>query len=105
MAVLDVDFHHGNGTQDIFYKRADVLTVSIHGHPGFAYPHFSGFADEKGSVEGLGFNVNYPLPESITIERYHRTLAVALKQIKRFKADYLVIALGLDTARSDPTGT
>ncbi|MDH5217197.1 MAG: acetylpolyamine amidohydrolase, partial [Gammaproteobacteria bacterium] len=85
--------------------RSDVLTISIHGHPDFAYPHFSGFADEKGEEEGLGFNINYPLPESITSDRYQRTLSMALKQIKRFKAEYLVIALGLDTARSDPTGT
>ena len=105
VAVLDVDFHHGNGTEDIFYKRSDVLTLSIHGHPDFAYPHFSGFSDDKGEGEGLGYNINYPLPESITTQRYHRTLAMALKQIKKFKAKYLVIALGLDTAKSDPTGT
>lgn len=105
VAVLDVDFHHGNGTEDIFYRRADVLTISIHGHPDFAYPHFSGFTDEKGEGEGVGFNINYPLPEAATPERYRRTLAAALKQIKLFKADYLVVALGLDTAKSDPTGT
>ncbi|MDH5324884.1 MAG: histone deacetylase family protein [Gammaproteobacteria bacterium] len=105
VAVLDVDFHHGNGTEDIFYKRADVLTVSIHGHPDFAYPHFSGFADEKGEGDGLGYNINYPLPAHITVERYHRTLEQALKNIKRFGAEYLVVALGLDTAKSDPTGT
>lgn len=105
VAVLDVDFHHGNGTQDIFYQRADVLTISIHGHPDFAYPHFAGFADEKGEGAGLGFNINYPLPEATSAERYHRTLAMALNQVKRFKAEYLVVALGLDTAKSDPTGT
>ncbi len=105
VAVLDVDFHHGNGTQDIFYKRGDVLTISIHGHPDFAYPHFAGFVDEKGEGEGLGFNINYPLPEACSAERYHKTLQAALKQIKRVKVDYLVLALGLDTAKSDPTGT
>ncbi|MDH5301167.1 MAG: histone deacetylase family protein [Gammaproteobacteria bacterium] len=105
VAVLDVDFHHGNGTQDIFYKRSDVLTVSIHGHPDFAYPHFSGFVDEKGEGDGFGFNINYPLPETITADRYHKTLSTALKKIKIFKPEYLVIALGLDTANADPTGT
>jgi acetoin utilization deacetylase AcuC-like enzyme/GNAT superfamily N-acetyltransferase len=105
VAVLDIDFHHGNGTQDIFYRRADVLTVSIHGHPNFAYPYFSGFEDERGEAEGEGFNINYPLAERIDVERYHKTLGVALKQIVRFSPGYLVLSLGLDTAKGDPTGT
>ena len=105
VAVLDVDFHHGNGTQDIFYKRPDVYTVSIHGAPPDAYPFYAGFADEKGEGEGLGFNLNLPLPAQISVERYHKTLAMALKKIRAFKPDYLVIALGLDTANADPTGT
>ncbi len=65
VAILDIDYHHGNGQQDIFYRRSDVLTVSIHGHPSFAYPYFSGFEDEKGEGEGEGFNFNLPLPEHI----------------------------------------
>jgi acetoin utilization deacetylase AcuC-like enzyme/GNAT superfamily N-acetyltransferase len=105
VAILDIDFHHGNGTQDIFYERSDVLTVSIHGDPLFAYPHFAGFKDEIGSNEGEGFNINYPLPEHITAEKYRRTLVTALKRIKAFNPAYLVVALGLDTAKSDPTGT
>ncbi|WP_455208941.1 GNAT family N-acetyltransferase [Kaarinaea lacus] len=105
VAVLDVDFHHGNGTQDIFYQRNDVLTVSIHGDPHFAYPHFSGFADEKGEGDGAGFNLNLPLPENTSIERYQRTLQKALRSIKAFDPAYLVVALGLDTAKADPTGT
>jgi len=105
VAVLDVDFHHGNGTQDIFYNRADVFTVSIHGDPRFAYPHFAGFADETGEGEGLGYNLNLPLPQSITPERYHQTLKKSLAAIRKFKPQYLVIALGLDTANADPTGT
>ena len=105
VAVLDIDFHHGNGTQDIFYERSDVLTVSIHGDPHFAYPHFAGFKDETGSGEGEGFNINFPLPEHIDAEKYRRTLASALKRIKSFKPAYLVVGLGLDTAKSDPTGT
>ncbi|MDH5472260.1 MAG: histone deacetylase family protein [Gammaproteobacteria bacterium] len=105
VAILDVDFHHGNGTQDIFYHRADVFTVSIHGDPHFAYPHFAGFADETGEGEGKGYNLNFPLPENTSVERYQRTLARALKKISAFKPDFLVIALGLDTAKADPTGT
>lgn len=105
VAILDIDFHHGNGQQDIFYERADVLTVSIHGDPSFAYPYFSGFEDETGAGEGLGFNLNIPLPEKIDADRYGRTLTKALRHIDAFDPDYLVIALGLDTARGDPTGT
>lgn len=105
VAILDVDFHHGNGTQDIFYHRADVLTVSIHGDPHFAYPHFAGFADETGEGEGKGYNINLPLPEKTSIDRYHRTLAKALKKIADYKPAFLVIALGLDTAKADPTGS
>jgi len=105
VAILDVDFHHGNGTQDIFYERSDVLTVSIHGDPRFAYPHFAGFKDETGNNEGDGFNVNYPLPEHISADKYRRTLIAALKRIKGFNPAYLVLCLGLDTAKSDPTGT
>ncbi|MGE3481995.1 MAG: histone deacetylase family protein [Gammaproteobacteria bacterium] len=105
VAVLDIDFHHGNGTQDIFYRRADVLTVSIHGHPNYAYPYFSGFDDERGEGEGEGFNINYPLPERVAVDRYRRTLARALKQIGRFSPGYLVLSLGLDTAKGDPTGS
>lgn len=105
VAMLDVDFHHGNGTQDIFYKRSDVLTISIHGDPHFAYPHFAGFADETGEGEGKGFNINYPLPENTDVERYQRTLTKAINKIRQFKPDYFVLGLGLDTAKADPTGT
>ncbi len=105
IAILDIDFHHGNGTQDIFYERDDILTISIHGDPHYAYPHFSGFADETGAGKGVGYNINYPLPETIKVERYQRTLAKALKQVKAFKPDYFILCLGLDTAKADPTGT
>ncbi|HEY9050873.1 MAG TPA: histone deacetylase family protein [Gammaproteobacteria bacterium] len=105
IAILDIDFHHGNGTQDIFYERKDILTISIHGDPHFAYPHFAGFADETGSGEGTGYNINYPLPETINVERYQRTLARALKRVKAYKPDYFILSLGLDTAKADPTGT
>jgi acetoin utilization deacetylase AcuC-like enzyme/GNAT superfamily N-acetyltransferase len=105
VAMLDVDYHHGNGQQEIFYERDDVLTISIHGHPSFAYPYFSGFRGEKGKGAGKGFNVNYPLPEIIKNEKYHKTLAETLKRIRRFRPAFIVVPLGLDTAREDPTGT
>jgi len=105
VAILDIDYHHGNGHQNIFYRRPDVLTLSIHGHPSFAYPYFSGFADEKGEGEGKGYNINLPLPEKVNGEAYCKTLALALKKITRFRPLFLVISLGLDTAKEDPTGS
>lgn len=105
VAILDLDYHHGNGQQDIFYRRADVLTVSIHGHPSFAYPYFSGFEDERGEGEGEGFNLNFPLPEQIDGKAYRKTLDLAIQGIREFNPHFLVTALGLDTARGDPTGT
>ncbi|RJR40775.1 MAG: histone deacetylase family protein [Desulfobacteraceae bacterium] len=105
VAILDIDYHHGNGTQDIFYKRSDVLTMSIHGHPQVAYPYFSGFEDEKGEGEGKGYNINMPLPEHATPERYKEAVAKAIGRIAREKVHFLVLALGLDTARGDPTGS
>jgi len=105
VAILDIDFHHGNGTQDIFWNRADVLTVSIHGHPNFAYPYFSGFADEVGEGFGRGANRNFPLPENAGEERYLQTLERALELVERFKPLVLVVALGYDTMAGDPTGS
>jgi acetoin utilization deacetylase AcuC-like enzyme/GNAT superfamily N-acetyltransferase len=105
IAMLDVDYHHGNGQQDIFYERDDVLTVSIHGAPAFAYPYFTGFRNETGRGKGAGYNVNIPLPETITPEQYLEALQGALKRIERHDPAYLVVAFGLDTARGDPTGT
>lgn len=105
VAILDIDYHHGNGQQDIFFERDDVLTVSIHGHPSFAYPYFSGFKDETGRGRGAGYNVNIPLPETVTPEQYREALASALRRIGRYDPAFLVLSLGLDTGRSDPTGT
>jgi len=82
-----------------------VMTLSIHGHPRFAYPYFSGFADERGEGEGAGYNVNYPLPESIGAEDYLKTLRIALARVRDFGATYLVVCFGLDTAKGDPAGT
>ena len=105
IAILDIDYHHGNGQQQIFYNRKDILTVSIHGHPSFAYPYFSGYEEEKGEGEGLGYNVNYPLPEETDGVSYRKTLEKALKKVSNFAPDYLIVALGLDVAKGDPTGT
>jgi acetoin utilization deacetylase AcuC-like enzyme/GNAT superfamily N-acetyltransferase len=105
VAILDIDHHHGNGQQDIFYERPDVLTISIHGHPRFTYPYFSGFKDEKGIGAGKGKNVNMPLRERIDGAGYRTVLAEALKKLARFEPRFLVVALGLDTAKGDPTGT
>ncbi len=105
VALLDVDYHHGNGTQDIFYTRDDVLTVSIHGHPRYTYPYFSGYEDERGEGRGRGFNVNVPLPENIDGERYRTALRPVLDRIRRFNPVFLVLSLGLDTAKGDPTGS
>ena len=105
VAVLDIDFHHGNGTQDIFWRRSDVLTVSIHGHPNHAYPYFSGFADETGEAEGRGFNRNFPLPENTGDEIYLQTLDKALGRIERHDPAFVVVSLGYDTMTGDPTGS
>lgn len=105
VAILDLDYHHGNGQQEIFYERADVLTVSIHGDPSFAYPYFSGFAEERGHGAGQGFNLNLPLPETVDGPAYREALDKALRRIRRFAPAFLVVALGLDTAKADPTGT
>jgi acetoin utilization deacetylase AcuC-like enzyme len=105
VAILDIDYHHGNGQQDIFYRRSDVLTVSIHGHPRFAYPYFSGFKEERGEGEGEGFNLNLPLAEAMDGAGYRQGLKRALRRIAEFNPAFLVLAFGLDTAKGDPTGT
>jgi acetoin utilization deacetylase AcuC-like enzyme len=105
VAILDIDYHHGNSQQSIFWQRDDVLTISIHGHPSFAYPYFTGFEDERGADAGEGFNLNLPLPEQVDGTAYRRALTRALEEIRRFAPEYLVVALGLDTARGDPTGS
>ncbi len=105
VVLLDIDYHHGNGSQNIFWRRADVFTISIHGHPRHTYPYFSGFEDEKGAGEGKGANLNLPLAENLDGEEYRKTLARALERITKFKPQFLVVALGLDTAKGDPTGS
>ncbi|MGI8843002.1 MAG: GNAT family N-acetyltransferase [Gemmatimonadaceae bacterium] len=104
VAVLDIDFHHGNGTQDIFWRRSDVMTASIHGDPSYAYPYFAGFADETGEGDGQGFNLNVPLPEDIEDDAYLMELERVLARIAEYAPWVLVLSLGLDIAKGDPTG-
>lgn len=102
VAMLDVDFHHGNGTQDIFYKRNDVMYLSLHGDPRDAFPHFSGYRDETGDGDGEGYNVNYPLKPGSAYDRWGASLHDALVKIGGFGADVLVVSLGVDTFENDP---
>ena len=102
VAILDVDVHHGNGTQGIFYKRADVLTVSLHGDPSEYYPYFAGYADEAGAEGGLGFNLNLPLAQGTGDSEYLKAFAAAETRIRGFSPDVLIVALGLDASVSDP---
>lgn len=102
IAVLDIDVHHGNGTQEIFYDRPDVLTVSIHTDPSNFYPFFLGYSDETGSGTGQGFNLNLPLPQGIGDDLWLATIEKALARIADFKPGALVLALGLDAHENDP---
>lgn len=101
-AVLDIDVHHGNGTEAIFYDRADVLTVSIHAHPKRFYPFFWGYETETGRGEGEGFNLNLPLPRGTELVAYRAALDIALGRIAQFAPDVVVLAAGLDIAIDDP---
>lgn len=102
VAILDVDFHHGNGTQDIFYQRDDVLFVSLHGEPSNAFPHYLGYADETGDGAGLGYNKNYPMPPGTPYSVWAEALDAGLGDIKLSSADVLVVSLGVDTFEKDP---
>lgn len=105
VVVLDVDQHHGNGTQDIFWERSDVLTVSLHCNPSHSYPFFAGFADEKGMGEGEGYNLNVPLEPGTDDQVYLKALDKALSAIRRFRPRVMVVSLGVDIMRGDPTGS
>ena len=104
VAILDVDLHHGNGTQGIFYARPDVLTVSIHADPVRFYPFFWGHADERGEGPGLGYNLNLPLPRKSGDDEFMAALDVAFKRIRAYAPEALVVALGLDAFEGDPFG-
>lgn len=102
VAIVDVDYHHGNGTQSLFYDRADVLTVSIHGDPRTEYPFYLGHADERGAGAGEGFNHNLPLPRGSAFDAWRRALQQGLQAVADFAPGAVVVALGLDTFEGDP---
>ncbi|MFA6369166.1 MAG: histone deacetylase family protein [Candidatus Shapirobacteria bacterium] len=104
IAIFDIDLHHGNGTQDIFYDRSDVLVVNINADPKYKFPHFTGYADEYGNNEGIGLNYNFPLPLGTDVELYDKTAQQALKIIGDFQPNYLLVSAGFDTHESDPIG-
>jgi acetoin utilization deacetylase AcuC-like enzyme len=105
VAILDVDFHHGNGTQDIFYDRDDVLYVSLHCRPEDAYPYIAGGAEETGTGKGAGSNHNFPMPAGTGWEAYQPALDSALEQVRRFGPAALVLSAGFDTLEQDPIGS
>ena len=104
VAILDVDFHHGNGTQQIFWRRGDVLYASIHADPDRQYPYFCGFADETGEGAGAGVNLNLPLPAGTDDAAYVKALDQALEAIAHFPGSLMVVSLGFDTYALDPIG-
>ena len=102
VAILDIDYHHGNGTQSIFYGRDDVLFVSIHGDPRTEFPFYLGHADETGQGAGLGYNMNLPLARGATPAQWFAALETACIRIGSFAPDALVVSLGVDTWAGDP---
>lgn len=104
VAILDIDYHAGNGTQDIFYTRSDVLTISIHADPNYEYPYYCGYPDETGAGEGLGYHHNFPLPPGANDSTYLAALQTALEQIAAYQPSFLVISAGMDIYGEDPLG-
>jgi acetoin utilization deacetylase AcuC-like enzyme len=102
VAILDVDYHHGNGTQSIFYARGDVLFASLHGHPLDEYPFFLGYEDETGEGPGEGCNANYPLRWGTGFDRWSEALEAACRRIADWGAEVVVVSLGVDTYKDDP---
>lgn len=102
VSILDVDYHHGNGTQEIFYSRADVQVLNLHGDPMTEYPFFLGHADEKGAGPGEGYNVNYPLPFGTAWEQWSAALEDACTKLAAYAPDVVVVSLGVDTFEKDP---
>ncbi|MEM1402147.1 MAG: histone deacetylase family protein [Pseudomonadota bacterium] len=102
VAILDIDYHHGNGTQEIFYERGDVAFVSIHCDPNFEYPYYAGHEDEKGRGDGEGFNLNLPLPRKTGLDAWLGVLNAGISFIQSTSPDYLIVSLGVDTFENDP---
>jgi acetoin utilization deacetylase AcuC-like enzyme len=104
IAIVDVDFHHGNGTQAIFYDRADVFYTSLHGDPDRCYPYFTGYADETGTGDGQGTTLNLPFAAGIDGTGYQTLIDNALSAVSNYRPDFVVVSLGFDTYRGDPAG-
>lgn len=102
VAVLDIHFHHGNGTQDITYQNDQIMYVSIHGDPNYSYPYFCGCADERGQGAGAGYNLNLPLVQGSDPAEYQPTLNRALDAIAGNRCCSLVVSVGCDTCKEDP---
>jgi len=102
VAILDIDYHHGNGTQDIFWERGDVFYASLHADPATDYPFYWGHADETGAGDGAGTTLNLPLPQGTTLDAFRRAQGMALEAIARFGPDLLVVSFGADTWEGDP---
>jgi acetoin utilization deacetylase AcuC-like enzyme len=102
VTILDVDYHHGNGTQEIFYSRADVQVISLHADPMVEYPYFLGHADERGTGAGEGFNINYPMPFGTTFSQWSAALDDACAALSACRPDVVLISLGVDTFEKDP---
>ncbi|MYM29160.1 histone deacetylase family protein [Duganella sp. CY15W] len=102
VAIIDIDYHHGNGTQSIFYNRDDVLFISLHADPRNEYPFYLGHADERGEGAGLGYNLNIPLPAGTSAKAWLAALETACIRIGSFAPDALVVSLGVDTFAGDP---
>ena len=102
VAIVDVDFHHGNGTQDIFYTRSDVLFASLHGDPADAFPHFLGYSDETGTGDGEGYNHNYPMKPNTGFAEWRTALTDAFGKVQDYQPEALIISLGVDTFENDP---
>ncbi len=106
VAILDIDFHHGNGTQELFYDDPRVLVISIHGDPREFYPYFAGTAEESGEGAGAGFNFNVPLPAGVDGQEYLRVLdEIVLPRLRSFDPAALILAAGLDAYKDDPLGS
>jgi len=102
ISILDVDYHHGNGTQEIFYRRGDVQVINLHGDPMTEYPFFLGHADERGEGEGEGFNVNYPMPFGTAWDTWGAALDDACARLTAYRPEVVVVSLGVDTFENDP---
>jgi acetoin utilization deacetylase AcuC-like enzyme len=104
VALLDIDFHHGNGSQELFWTNPRIFTASIHCDPDVEYPYYTGYRDEVGEGAGAGTNLNLPLPKSTTLPGYRAAIAEFRAAMDRYQPDYLVIAAGFDAHRADPVG-